>query len=107
MFEVETNPNIFDVSDKGEISIKISKEANNGLHLDDVGMIVALKGPDGDSSSSSSFHNIPGNSIDGTSRNAIPYVRCNSSVSRKVVGDPDPSNEGVLMSTLLAHIFGG
>lgn len=87
--------------DKENHCVRISPDEYNNLTLDaQTGKITLKQSP-----AATNTLNTPGNGIDGTFGESIPVVRLNNSVSRKVAGDPTPSNEGVVIPDLLDAYF--
>lgn len=85
------------------LRIRISNVKNNGISIDENGLLIAVKGEPGKTGSTGTM-NIPGNSIDGDVNTGISVLRLNSSVSRRKLGD-NPDNEGVLMSDVITNIL--
>ena len=85
------------------IRIRISNGTNNGISINEEGLLVATKGNPGKPGTGGTM-NKPGNSIAGNVSESVSILRCNSSVSRRQLGD-DPDNEGVLMSAVIENIL--
>jgi hypothetical protein len=82
-------------------AIKLSKEKNNALHLNEYGQIYCSPKIAEDEGWSLFY---PGNGIkpgEGGSYQPMEILRCNSTVSRVKTGDPLKDNEGVNSNTLL------
>ena len=82
-------------------AIKLSKEKNNALHLNEYGQIYCSPKISEDEGWSLFY---PGNGIkpgEGGSYQPMEILRCNSTVSRVKTGDPLKDNEGVNSNTLL------
>lgn len=82
-------------------AVRISSAEHNNLVLDELTGAIRLKSIP----TSENKLNTPGNGIDGTVGSFVSVVRLNSSVSRKVAGDPTPGNEGVVIPDLLNAYF--
>lgn len=82
-------------------TIKLSKEKNNALHLNEYGQIYCSPKISEDEGWSLFY---PGNGIkpgEGGSYQPMETLRCNSTVSRVKTGDPLKDNEGINTNTLL------
>lgn len=79
------------------MTVRVSSDSNNAAYIDEHGQI-ALRGISG----SINQRNTPGDGFDGEFGKPLPILRFNSTVSRKVSGDPTPSNEGVCIPDMLA-----
>lgn len=82
-------------------TIKLSKEKNNALHLNEYGQIYCSPKISEDEGWSLFY---PGNGIkpgEGGSYQPMETLRCNSTVSRVKTGDPLRDNEGINTNTLL------
>lgn len=102
--DISCNNKIFEVDQNGCYKIKVSASENNGIKYDENGKLIAVKGKDG-IPGSEGISNYPGNAISGEPNKTIPIVKCNQTVSRRQLGDPDPANEGPLMSTIVEKIL--
>lgn len=95
--KVKTNDTTITHGPEGEICVKISKQKNNGLSIED-GKIKITKGFGGNPGSVGSV-NFPGNGIYSAMVNVgIGTLRANFTVSRIAGGDPTVANEGTLMT---------
>lgn len=80
--------------------VRISEKANNAFYIRD-GMICFHEG------TSTNDRNSAGNGFDLSASQGLPSViRLNPTVTRKVLGDPDPSNEGPLVSDFITGFLG-
>ena len=95
MFTIEYSFNPSYVQDN---VIRISKSEHNNLVLDEANNIIRMK----ILPSTTNQGHMAGDGID---TDVETLIRMNSSVSRKTSGDPDPDNEGVNMTTLMANYF--
>ena len=85
------------ISDNNDmLSILISPDDNNALSINNH-QIIATKGEDGDKGATGEFANSPGNGIAGEVDSKLSVLRFNNTVSRAKSGDPDSSNEGVVL----------
>lgn len=94
--KVNTNETTTTHDSNGGICVKISKQENNGLSMEN-GRIKITKGRDGNIGSGGTV-NLPGNGIAGRYNNGINVLRANKTVSRVSGNDPSSENEGVLMT---------
>lgn len=92
---------IFDPRYFSSNNVRISTDSGNAFVFDADGVIKLMT----TSGSQGNTRNTPGNAIDGTVGQSIPIIRLDSSVTRKVGGDPTPSNEGILVTDLVSHIL--
>ena len=76
----------------------------NGISLSEDGALVASKGKQGKPGTGSTMNKV-GNSIAGNASQTVSVLRCNSSVSRRQLGDPDPSNEGIYIHNVIYGIL--
>lgn len=82
-------------------TIKLSKEKNNALHINEYGQLYCSPKISEDEGWSLFY---PGNGIkpgEGGSYQPMEILRCNSTVSRIKTGDPLKDNEGINTNTLL------
>lgn len=82
-------------------TIKLSKEKNNALHINEYGQLYCSPKISEDEGWSLFY---PGNGIkpgEGGSYQPMEILRCNSTVSRIKSGDPLKDNEGINTNTLL------
>lgn len=87
--------------DYGNHTVRISPDDHNNFQLNtQTGQITLKSIP-----TANNTLNTPGNGIDGRVGDLISVVRLNNSVSRKIAGDPTPSNEGVVIPDLLDAYF--
>lgn len=83
-----------------ENSIRISQKPHNVFTLSDTNKITLKKLP-----VVTNERNTPGNAVEGATGQPPSVVRLNGSVSRKIQGDPTPTNEGVDMPSLMKWLF--
>lgn len=80
--------------------VRISAKANNAFIIRD-GMICFIE------SRSTNDRNSAGNGFILSASQDLPSViRLNHTVTRKVSGDPDPTNEGVLVTDFISGFLG-
>lgn len=106
---VNYNPQQFEIDNNGDLCIKVSQEDGNRISV--VNGILSVSGEGGGGGGGGSViggsTNVPGNGFYGIAKNPVGIIRLNNTVSRKVKGDPLPSNEGVYMPDIINKILGG
>lgn len=80
-------------------NVRLSTDETNALAMDANGNIFV-----GISNNPDTSYNTFGNGVDGTGDTDNRF-RLNKTVTRKVLGDPNESNEGLLIDTLIAEIL--
>ena len=98
-FVLDVNTNVFE-NDNGKYKVKVSPDANNGIHMVN-GKLVVTKGANG-ANSPSGTSNLVGNSIVGTPMSTTSIIRCTSAVSRRTLGAA--IEEGVYMPAIISHL---
>lgn len=106
---VRPDSQAFTFTTSGKLALKLSGTINgvpNGLSFTSTGSLKATKGADG-ANGTGTLQNTAGNGIDNGNVNVystkITKIRCNSTVTRKKGNDPDPKNEGIMITAVAAH----